>query len=232
MYKGSYEKAEDVPQDVKDQYTEVDGKFVLTGSIDVKNTTDYKEVLEAKKAGFDQLHESKELLKAETQKAVDVQNKLDIANIKIQDGAVPDDKLQELVETRVKVATEELTKKLAERDEQIVERDNTIFGSNKKEFVGGLLGNFSDTVKGEAQFILDNVFERQADNTYLTKNAFGLDAGLNAEQAIPKILEKNQHWQKSSQGGGAQGGGNDSNNEQNKEPQTIEEITKDAWAGK
>lgn len=204
ILKGSYDSVGDVPQEFKDSFSEVEGKFVFTGQIETKDATDYKELHKAKQSSFDDMHGLKDQLKAETQARVEIQSKLEVVELQVKDGADPA-KLQELVETKVKVLTEELTKQLAERDEQILDRDNTIFGNNKKEFVGGLLDNFSDTVKSEAQFILDNVFERQEDNTYLTKNAFGLDAGLNAEQAIPKILEKNQHWMPSNTAGGATG---------------------------
>lgn len=208
IVKGSYEKAGDVPQEFKDSFKEVDGKFVFTGSIDVKTQEDVDKVLGAKKHIDTELSETKELLKVETQKAVDVQNKLDLANIKIQDGAVPDDKLQELVETRVKVATEQLTTQLAEANEKNQGFQDTIHGSEKAEFIGGLLDNFSADVKFDAEDILNSSFKRQADGSYLTVKTKDFEEGLTSELAIPKILERRTNWQKQNQGDGAGGGGN------------------------
>jgi len=209
IIKSSYDSAEDVPQGFKDSFKEVEGKFVFSGSIDVKTQEDVDKVLGAKKHIDTELGEIKELLKAETQKAVDVQNKLDIANIKIQDGAVPDDKLQELVETRVKVATEQLTTQLAEANEKNQGFQNTIHGNEKTEFINGFKSEFSENVGKEISLIGSTLFERQADSSYLTveNKTLNIEAGLNKEQAIAKLNVSMPNWQKSSQGGGAQGGG-------------------------
>jgi hypothetical protein len=203
---GSYDSVGDVPQEFKDSFTEVDGKFVLTGSIETKDTADYKEVLKLKQSSFDDMHKLKEQLKAETQAKTEIQSKLEVVELQIKDGADPA-KLQELVETKVKVQTEELTKQLAEANEKNGEFQNKIYGNEKADFVNGIVGSFSDTVKDDAKFMLNQIFERQADNTYLTKEGLGLEAGLNAEQATAKLLETRTHWQKQNTSDGASGGG-------------------------
>lgn len=207
IVKSSYDSAGDVPQEFKDSFKEVDGKFVFSGSINVKTQEDVDKVLGAKKHIDTELSEVKEQLKAEKQGKLEIQSKLEVVELQIKDGADPA-KLQELVETKVKVATEELTKQLAEANEKNGEFQNKIFGSEKSEFVNGIVDSFSDTVKDDAKFMLNQMFERQADNTYLTKAELGLEAGLNAEQATAKLLETRPHWQKQNQGDGASGGGN------------------------
>lgn len=207
IVKSSYDSAGDVPQEFKDSFKEVDGKFVFSGSINVKTQEDVDKVLGAKKHIDTELSEVKEQLKAEKQGKLEIQSKLEVVELQIKDGADPA-KLQELVETKVKVATEELNKQLAEANDKNSEFQDKIFGSEKSEFVNGIVGSFSDTVKDDAKFMLNQIFERQADNTYLTKAGLGLEAGLNAEQATAKLLETRTHWQKQNQGDGAGGGGN------------------------
>lgn len=207
IVKSSYDSAGDVPQEFKDSFKEVDGKFVFSGSINVKTQEDVDKVLGAKKHIDTELSEVKEQLKAEKQGKLEIQSKLEVVELQIKDGADPA-KLQELVETKVKVATEELNKQLAEANDKNSEFQDKIFGSEKSEFVNGIVGSFSDTVKDDAKFMLNQIFERQADNTYLTKAGLGLEAGLNAEQATAKLLETRTHWQKQNQGDGASGGGN------------------------
>lgn len=207
IVKSSYDSVEDVPQEFKDSFSEVDGKYVFNGQIDVKTQADVDKVLGAKQHIDKELSEVKEKLKAESQKALEATSKIEVLELQIKDGADPA-KLQELVDTKVKVATEELTKQLAEANEKNSEFQNKIFSGEKAEFVNGIIGNFSDTVKDDAKFILNQIFERQADNTYLTKEGLGLEAGLNAEQATAKLLETRTHWQKQNTGGqgtGAQG---------------------------
>lgn len=235
ILKGSYDSVGDVPQEFKDSFKEVEGKFVFTGQIETKDAADYKELHKLKQSSFDDMHGLKEQLKAETQSKVDIQNKLEIAELKIQNGADLDnnESIQELVAKKLKAKTADLTTQLAEANEKNEGYQNTIHGSEKEKFVDGLLDNFSADVKLDAIDILDGSFERQADGSYLTKKTKDFDAGLTSEQAIPKLLARRMNWQKQNASGGAGGGdGGGINNGQNKEPQTMNDIVADAWAGK
>ncbi len=207
IVKSSYDSAGDVPQEFKDSFKEVDGKFVFNGQIDVKTQEDVDKVLGAKKHIDTELSEVKELLKAEKQGKVELQNKLEVVELKLESGAETEG-IQELVAKKVKAETAELTQQLAEANEKNSEFQNKIFSGEKSEFVNGIVGSFSDTVKDDAKFILNQMFERQADNTYLTKEGLGLEAGLNAEQATAKLLETRSHWNKQNTADNASGGGN------------------------
>ena len=112
----SYDKAEDVPQEYKDSFTEVEGKYVMTSPIDVKTDAEFEEVKKAKQHAFDEMHQVKEQLKVESQKALEATSKNEVLELQIKDG---DDhaKLQELVDTKIKVATEELPQQLSEANE-------------------------------------------------------------------------------------------------------------------
>ncbi len=209
IVKSSYDSVGDVPQEFKDSFSEVDGKYVFSGQIDVKTQADVDKVLGAKQHIDKELSEVKELLKAEKQAKTEVQNKLEVVELKLENGAETEG-IQELVAKKVKAETAELTKQLEEANEKNSEFQNKIFSGEKAEFVNGIIGSFSDTVKDDAKFILNQMFERQADNTYLTKEGLGLEAGLNAEQATAKLLETRTHWQQQNTGGqgtGAQGAG-------------------------
>ena len=205
----SYDSQSDVPAMFKEAYTEQDGKFVLTGDIEVKTQEDVDKVLGAKKHIDAELTTVKEQLKAESQKALEAVSRNEVLELQIKDGADPA-KLQELVDTKIKVATEELTKQLTEANEKNTSFQNTIYGAEKEKIVNGIVGSFSENVKDEASYILKDIFERAEDGSYVTKSAFGLDAGLSAEQATAKLTELRPAWMKQNTGGqgtGAQGAG-------------------------
>lgn len=209
IVKSSYDSAGDVPQEFKDSFKEVDGKFVFTGQIDVKTQDDVDKILGAKKHIDTELSDVKELLKAEKQGKADIQSKLEVAELKISRGADLEDneEIQGLVAKLVNAKTTDISSQLDEANEKIAGFQSTIYGNEKSEFVTGIVSSFSDTVKGDASFMLNQIFERQADNTYLTKEGLGLEAGLNAEQATAKLLETRPHWAKSNTAGNSQGGG-------------------------
>jgi hypothetical protein len=207
--KYSYDSVGEVPQEFKDFYTEQEGKFILTGEIDVEPQAKFDELKTLKKNVFDENHSLKEQLSTSQKEALESKSRVEVLELQIKDGADPA-KLQELVDTKVKVATEELTKQLSDKDGKIAEFQNAVYGAEKDKLIGSIVDNFSDSVKDEASFILGNIFERQEDGTFLTKNSFGLDAGLNSEQVISKLTELRPHWQKRNVSGGATGstGGN------------------------
>ena len=212
--KGVYESAGDVPQEFKEAFTEQDGKFVLTGKIEIKTNSEYDEVLKAKQAGFDQLHQAKEELKQAETKASEAVSKSEVLELQIKDGADPA-KLQELVETKVKVATEMLTKENEELKGLNSDFQNKIHSSDKQSFINDIKGNFSDNIQNEASAILENLFERKEDGSYLTKEYFGVQAGLNKEQAIAELTKQNTRWAKqnsTSHGDGSDGNGADLSN--------------------
>jgi len=205
----SYDKAGDVPQEFKESFTEIEGKYVLTSPIEVKTSAEFEELKKTKQHAFDEMHQVKEQLKAESQKALEAVSRNEVLELQIKDGADPA-KLQELVDTKIKVATEELTKQLTEANEKNTSFQNTIYGAEKEKIVNGIVGSFSENVKDEASYILKDIFERAEDGSYVTKSAFGLDAGLSAEQATAKLTELRPAWMKQNTGGqatGAQGTG-------------------------
>jgi len=203
----SYDKAEDVPQEFKDSFTEVEGKFVMTSPIDIKTDAEFEEVKKAKQHAFDEMHQVKEQLKVESQKALEATSKNEVLELQIKDGADPA-KLQELVDTKIKVATEELTKQLGEANEKNASFQNTIYGSELNDVVGGMAKNFSDSVQDEANFILKSIMVRGEDGRHLSKEAFNLPAGLEPEQVVSKLTELRPNWQKGNTADNASGGGN------------------------
>ena len=211
ILKGSYDKAEAVPQEFKDSFTEIEGKYVLTGSIETKDTTDYKELHKLKQSSFDDMHELKEQLKAESEAKTDLQRKLEVTELKLKDGADLDI-TQELVDKRVAAEVAEY-KSIHDADQELIKGfKNTIHGNEKNEFINGFKSEFSESVGKEVSLIGGTLFERQADNSYLTveNKILGIEAGLNKEQAVAKLSVSMPNWMKQNTGGqgtGAQGTG-------------------------
>lgn len=210
IFKGSYDSAGAVPQEFKDKYTEVDGKFMLTGSIESKDASDFKEVLKLKQSSFDEMHGLKEQLKAESQAKDEALSKNEILQLQVKDGADPA-KLQELVETKSKIGREADAKTIEELRSKLGKATQTIDSGAHKEFVDGIVSSFSSEVEKESRFILSNIFEKKEDGSRLTKEAFGLEAGLNSEQAKVKLTELYPSWAKKDTAG-HQGGGTGGDN--------------------
>jgi len=203
-----YGSEADVPQEFKGAFTEKDGKYVFTGGeVEFYNEADKQGFETAKGHIKTELATAKEAQKLAETKAMEAVSKNEVLELQIKDGADPA-KLQELVETKVKVATEMLTKENDELKGINSDFQNKIHSGDKKGFINDVRSSFSDSIQNEAGAILDNLFERQEDNTYLTKEYFGLQAGLNKEQAIAELTKQNAHWGKQntpSHGGGSEG---------------------------
>ena len=210
--KMSYDSESAVPSEFKDAFTEQDGKFVLTGEIEVKTEADVQAVLDAKAHIKTELADVKGQLKAFDGIKVDeyksMQNELDVLRAKMKDGGADEETINAIVEKRLARETEAFNKERDELSAKLKDAEEFRFSTEKNKLISdSLKGKVSESILDEAGFVLDTHMERQADGTYLTKasDRFGLDAGLTAEQAVAKLTESRKHWQLQNVGGGAQG---------------------------
>ena len=204
IVKNSYENESDVPTIFKNSYSEQDGKFVLTGNLEVYTEENAQKILDSKKHVDTELSVVKQELQAEKQAKTEVQNKLEVVELQLKDGADPA-KLQELVETKVKVATEELTKQLADSNATIGDLNGKVHATDKDNQIKANLDVFGDASKGDAEFYFGQIMERQEDGSYMTNGLGGLDKGLSFEQAKLKITEIKTHWLPQNSAGNATG---------------------------
>ena len=202
--KASYESKADVPQDFESAYTEQDGKFVLTGEVEFKTQEDIDKILQSKRHIDSELSQVKDSLKAEQQKNTEISNELEIVRTQQKEG-FDESKISELVEKRVRAGLEAITAENETLKTQNNELTGQIQAGTKGKFVDEFVGNFSESISKEARAISDMLFERQEDNSYLTKEYFGIPAGLTAEQAQCKITEIYPHWAKQNIAGHGKG---------------------------
>ena len=207
--KPMYDKEGDVPLEFKGAFTESEGKYIFSGGeIEFYSETDKQGFETAKGHIKTELASSKEAFRQSELKVNEAVSKNEILELQLKDGADPA-KMQELVDTKVKAGLVIL----AEENEALkgINSDfqNKIYSGDKNVVVDGMSKLFSDNVTKESSFILGHVMERQADDTYLTNGGFGIDAGLNQEQAAAKLIELNPTWVKpntpANQGGGSGG---------------------------
>jgi hypothetical protein len=218
----SYDSESAVPSEFKSAFTEKEGKFVLTGEIDVKTEADVQAVLDAKAHIKTELAEVKDKLKSFDGVKVDeyksMQNELDVLRAKMKDGGADEETINAIVEKRLARETEAFSKEREELTSKLKDAEGFRYSTEKNKLISdSLKGKVSESIFDEASFVLDTHMERQADGTYLTKasDRFGLDAGLTAEQAVSKLTDTRKHWQLQNVGGGAQGNSGNQVNDKN-----------------
>jgi hypothetical protein len=233
IFKGSYDSAEAVPQEFKDKYTDVDGKFMLTGSIESKDASDFKEVLKLKQSSFDEMHGLKEKVKEAETKAKKALSDYEVLKLQPKEGAVSEEEIQKLVETRVNVRTEALTKENDELKNINTDFKGKLHSGDKSSYLNEIKAELSADYIKQNGFIfdtfLDNAFSRQEDGSHLTNEYNGIPAGLNKAEAIAKLIELNPQLGK--QNTASHGGGSDGNNANTGNRGKFDELLKKQTGG-
>lgn len=210
--KASYATKSDVPAGFEGAYTEQDGKFVLSGGdFEFKTEADVTAMKTAKDRANTELSESKAKLKEfdgldpKAHKALQEEN--DVLRAKAKDGGSDEETIKAIVDARVARATEELTKTNGDLTSQLDELNGFKLKTEKTGILGELLAkNVSESARGDAEFILGSVLERQADGTFMSNGNANFEKGLSPEQVVEKALESRPHWKKTNTPGHGAGG--------------------------
>jgi hypothetical protein len=220
--KAIHDTVDEIDEPFRSLYTERDGKFHLSGvegvktqaDIDrlqgalTKERNDHKTVKDRldKFAAFGEVDPSEILAK------LDRLPELEAAAA----GKLDEDKIKELAENRVNVATAPLKRDLEkiakERDTVTQERDvlrDTLRSRDIKDAVlsAVLKAKVTETAIDDVLMLADRVFEVNEDGTITAKDGMGVTPGSTPEGWLQEMQPKRPHWWPASQGGGA-GGGN------------------------
>lgn len=212
---------EDIPEQYRDLYSERNGQFELTGIAGVKTTADVDRLTVALSKERDEHKTTKtkfqvwgDLDYEETVTKLDRIPELEAA---AKDGGIDEEKMNELVEGRIKTrfaplerenlqlkaANDELTGTIA--DFTAKETKRTIHDSVRAACIETKV---LDTAQEDALFLAERMFEvREDDGEVVTRSDVGVTPGIRAQDWLTEMQQKRPHWWPASQGGGAGGGG-------------------------
>jgi hypothetical protein len=216
--KAVVDSVDDLPEDVKAEYVERDGKFHLQvegmktqADIDrlqsalTKERNDHKAIKEKFSVlGDRDPTEVVTLLDRIPELEAAAQGKLD------------DEKINQIVETRVKSKIAPVERERDQLKTQLAEKDGLIEGFTTKEKTRTI----HDKVRAaaakakvlpealdDALLLADRQFEVDESGNVVTKDGVGVTPGVDPEVWFTDLQQKRPHWWGPSQGGGAGGSG-------------------------
>lgn len=221
--KAFVEKLDDVPEGIREHYTEVDGKFYLG--------VEGAEALPAMKGLRDEnakrrISEKKanEALGIYTtafgdRKPADVLAILDrVPELEAAAaGKIDETKINTMVETRVGAKLAPVQRELTTAKTALAERDQIIEGYKTKERTRAVHDSVRDAIgksKGfqpsaaeDALILAERMFEVNDEGKVVTKDGVGVTPGVDATVWLTELQTKRAHWWGPTEGGGAGGSG-------------------------
>lgn len=218
---------EGVPEALHGFYVERDGKFHLqvTGLPTQADVTRLNEALRKERNDHQQLKDRVKLLGE--RRIEDVVTELErIPELEAGQGQVDDDKINQMVEARIKSRLGPVERERDGLRTQVTEKDKTIEGFQAKERTRAI----HDKVRAaatkakllpeaveDALLLADRVFEvEDGTERVVTRDGVGVTPGIEPEAWFSDMQPKRPHWWGPSQGGGGRGngggGGDTSNN--------------------
>ncbi|OGV45852.1 MAG: hypothetical protein A2017_18300 [Lentisphaerae bacterium GWF2_44_16] len=235
--KAVYKTLEEIPQDLRENYTERDGQYVLSGVEGIKTQADVDQLKKSLDAERDEHKKTKQALK----KFGDVdpetlQDNLDELEELRSSGKkkLDDTAINEIVERRVK---KELRKTETERDElklkfedsskqlgelQSEKRNNSIESALRKaaEKIGVRKEAMDDVLARKS------IFDVSEDGKIVTRDGCGVTPGLDPENWIAVHVKTAPHWVPPSRGADANPG---SGNAPGNTAQTFGELVSEVF---
>lgn len=215
-----YQNLNDVPENYRDLFTETSDGVRLTGVEGMKTEEDVSKVQEAlRKEREDHKASKAKLSKLGDLDPDDVLAKLDRFDEleAAAKGKVDDDKIEEIVERRLKTKTAPLERRIneltTERDE-LSGRVGELGGELTKRDRSGSVRqvaqemNILSTAIPDLELAAEFMLERTEDGQFVVKDgAPGLTPGLDVKGFLQEMQRARPHWWPQSEGGGAKGGG-------------------------
>lgn len=218
MFENEYKDYESIPAGVQHLYKELDGKYVLIVASEIKTITDVNNVQEG-------LRKEREAHK-ETKRKLALFNDLDPETVHTKldrfdeleaaaAGTLDEEKINQLVETRIKSKTAPLERQLKtatdERDalqskvgEFEVKDTKRVIHDNIRQAV--TTAKIRDTAMGDALLVGENVFMIDESGRVVTKEGVGVTPGVEADVWLTEVKASRPHWWPETKGAGAAGG--------------------------
>lgn len=220
--KAVVDSLDDVDEKYKDLYTEVNGKFEITGIEDVTLLTPVKKLKDenAKRriderkarealAPFTALMGDRKL--EEVQAMLDRYPELEAA----AEGKLDEGKINGLVEARLKTKLAPVERERDQLKVQVTERDGVIAGYKTKETIRtvhdavreaiGKQQGFQQTAIEDALMHAERMFEVDENGKVVTRDEVGVTPGIDAVVWLTEMQTKRPHWWGTTSGGGARG---------------------------
>lgn len=219
VLKASYTSLDDVPSQFHELFEEKDGKFVIQVE-GLKTEADMAPLREAlRKERSDHAATKKRLQQFGDLEPEELQKQLDeLEDLRAEKdarGPKDDDKIQILVDQRVKrekAPLERELEKLRKEAEELREANAQLDSTLKRGKIETALRKAAEDAKILSTAIEDVVaigerlFEIDESGAVLVKDNVGFTPGEKPEAWLSDMKEKRPHWWAMSQGGGAQGG--------------------------
>lgn len=219
----SYDSIDDVPESFRSLYDESeDGKAVLAGVEGMKTAQDVQNVQEAlrkerndKKALDDQVKSWKALGESpeEIQQRLDRMAELETA----AEGKIDDDKINQLVEGRLKQKAGPLERQietLSSEKSELEQKFNTLQREVERRDMRDAIRSVATEMKvlstaiPDVEIIAERYLERDDNGNFITRaDAPDVTPGVDVKQFMKEMQKKRPHWFPQSEGGGAFGPG-------------------------
>jgi hypothetical protein len=209
-----YDSQDAIPENVRELYTEENGKWKLTGVEGMKTQADVDAMARARDNEKAAHQATKQKFAAFDGMDLDeVQEKLDkFEEYKIAaEGKMDQAKIDELVEAKIKSRLapvererDQLKTKTAELEKSTGELQNEIVSRDRREVVSKALAESKviDTAREDAIMLSERVFEKTEDGKFVTKDGVGVTPGLEPGEWLKEIAEKRPHWWEPAKGTG------------------------------
>lgn len=227
-----YATVEEIPEGYGDLYTERNGQFELTGVEGVKTQADVDRVTESlRKERVDHKATKDRLVPFSDLDADEVRQKLEgydtlneqVEALKAAGGQFDEEKLEPVIQARIKQAigplerqTASLQKQIGDREKKIAEKDGEVLNL-KNTITHGTLERALRDAAAEAKVLGpaindvvlngNSVFELTENGRVITKDLPGVTPGLTPKEWLKDKQESSPHWWPVSQGSGSRGGG-------------------------
>lgn len=220
-----YDNQEDIPEGYADLYSEKDGVWHLTGVEGMKTEEDTRKLSKSLREEREAHKKTKDKLAklggddVDIDEVVEQLDELEDLRARVEageGGKVDEEKLEELVEARVKRQLRPVERErdqLKSRNQELETENGTLHTTINNGTIESRLRELAtaEKVVGSAMddilFMGTHLFEVAEDGEIVAREgARGVEAGITPDVWLGDMKEKRPHWWPASQGGGAGGG--------------------------
>lgn len=218
--KAVHDSIDEIPEPYRDLYAERNGKYELSGIVGVKTEADVARIQEALRKEKEDHKRAKEAARVWLDsgwKFEDIQARMDKweeMELAAQAGKMDEDKLNQLVETRIKSRIAPVEREKSQYAEQLKELSSKLTEYQQRETQRTIYDSVDSAIEAakiipsareDVRLLAERMFEVNEDGKVVTKDGVGVTPGVAADIWLQEMMPKRPHWWPESQGGGAKG---------------------------
>lgn len=219
--KAVHDSIDEIPEPYRDLYAERGGKFELSGIVGVKTEADVARIQEALRKEKEDHKRAKEVARVWLDagwKFEDVQARMDKweeLELAAQAGKMDEDKLNQLVETRIKSRIAPVEREKSQYAEQLKELTGKLTEYQQRETQRTIYDAVDSAIEAakiipsareDVRLLAERMFTVDETGKVVTRDNVGVTPGVPADVWLQEMMPKRPHWWPESQGGGAKGG--------------------------